>query len=1207
MKKLKFGQNNLKSWKSSSMKKKSQQLKTEDRLLKRILSDINSSSNPLKVLYLFKKNSSLAELSKYFNEVISSKKIFSSNLRIHKLVQTEEANIHIEDSFIHKPMDLLRELVWTALTLNSYNSYLKDFYLKRDALENSLLLNDFEISLSLLDEIDRKYGKSLWSIKNRLNILQRKEGLDAQKAYAKTLKDSSISTSSKILIYLFSIGAEENISYDYYERITNKFFERFNIRSLFEYYKYKINAEYIPDEDLYISHILIHERTSSLVDMYETFLNLLSHIVCMNFKPTNELDVFIRIVRKMYKNVPDPRFVNILRMLDVYVPLTELEKNETILNIFDNFEQANYLEVIQESERILSKNPNYTSLYQPYLESIYILNEQISLDSNTLLYEILVKYQDMLTTNDNTQNAINDLFKLLVTYSNLSISNQILSILLNYLIDEKSYKSKVGYISTSIFNLFKHNIYSENIKEKYIQEYTTVYSSAPSLQLLINFNAKEESFLSFLENKHISERSKTTLLSLYYFTKKEYEHTAKIALNNVYTSDVILKNTVQTMFILSLLRQNKHIEAMKEVINTYFINKNTMAILPVIDIVDVIIENIEKTFKWPSEIDAPILFYLCTISRNHDTESRTEYLYEYYLVSHDYKRPTDLISDYINNQNGFDEKTIFYLDKICIPEIMKTSLYIDDYIDAEKERIKVCHHLISIDNKNEKRYLQEIKDREQNLFIKNESSRIEKNKIYVDIEGIKKSYSKELKNDYDRLMSLIETNSYQRDSEVEKIIDVLKNIPSEEKNVTYEEAINSLYISNISSNEIDDLFQKIIELSRDIFVKNEHYGLDVYLSTKIRHGTISNHLRKPLEKENIITLKNSKLNEYEENAYWSKLFYNLESSEITLIQSKLKNFSKRHDDIIKNLTNNLLQVTTSDHINTNMDGKIIENENKEALFKYNFTNIELKSIFYSFLDKDLDYDVFISNILQVLWDKTDVNLKNIRNVLDTIIYPQILKNFNDLQNDLQVIDKDISPLKNAIAQSRTEMNQSFKNLIAWFARMEDSEINDYEIKSAIDIVKNIFRKQENNLKINIDNMPYLKGKTLDSMVDIFFIIFDNAFKYSRLNDKTPITINIEYVDSMMNIYVTNEIQSSSSIDELNGSIDIIRLNYGTTEATLKTNKEGRSGFNKIWKILTKDLQIPEHLLNFGYVQNSNNPDIIEFYVDLKINVKGLVV
>ncbi|MDX4036426.1 hypothetical protein [Aliarcobacter skirrowii] len=173
--------------------------------------------------------------------------------------------------------------------------------------------------------------------------------------------------------------------------------------------------------------------------------------------------------------------------------------------------------------------------------------------------------------------------------------------------------------------------------------------------------------------------------------------------------------------------------------------------------------------------------------------------------------------------------------------------------------------------------------------------------------------------------------------------------------------------------------------------------------------------------------------------------------------------------------------------------------------------------------------------------------------------------------------------------------------------MEDSEINDYEIKSAIDIVKNIFKKENNYIDINIINMPYLKGKTLDCMVDIFFILFDNAFKYSSLNNFTPISINIDFINSFMHIDVKNDIQSNRSIDDLNDEIKIIKLNYGTTKATLKANIEGRSGFNKIWKILTKDLQVSAHSLDFGYIEKSGEKNIKQFYVMLKINMKDLIV
>lgn len=537
---------------------------------------------------------------------------------------------------------------------------------------------------------------------------------------------------------------------------------------------------------------------------------------------------------------------------------------------------------------------------------------------------------------------------------------------------------------------------------------------------------------------------------------------------------------------------------------------------------------------------------------------------------------------------------------------MKNSIYIMDPIDTEKERIKICHSLKDINPIKKQEYMLEIKERERKLFVRKEKTRIEQNKIYVDIDGVKKILEKELKDDYDRLNHLIEEMKYQKNADIVALLETVKAI-SVEQNIGYNKALNSVYLGGVPQDEIDNLFKKIIEISRDIFVKNEHYGLDVYLSTKIRHGTLSNHLRKPLEKENLITVRDMRKNAYLENQYWQQELYLLaDQNELSAIQNALKLFSETHDDLIKYITSKLLQVDTTPIFRTDIEGNIITNENEEALFKYKFSNLELKKMLYNFLDDRLLFEPFIAYLIQILWDKTDTNLKEIRNILEQKIKQKILNNFDQLQDNLANIHSDINKLKNSIAKARTEINQSLVILIAWFGRMENLEKRDFEIRDTIDIVQNIFDKQQVYLECDIDTMPFFKGNLLDGFIDIFFILFDNAFKHSGLNDETKIKIQITNSDNKISIKISNNvIAESKSLQELNHDIQILQKDYGSQQSKTHLHKEGNTGFFKIWKILTKDLSITNHEMIFQYVQNETKE--INFVVNLDIDSKGLFV
>mgnify|MGYP006875497529 FL=1 len=61
--------------------------------------------------------------------------------------------------------------------------------------------------------------------------------------------------------------------------------------------------------------------------------------------------------------------------------------------------------------------------------------------------------------------------------------------------------------------------------------------------------------------------------------------------------------------------------------------------------------------------------------------------------------------------------------------------------------------------------------------------------------------------------------------------------------------------------------------------------------------------------------------------------------------------------------------------------------------------------------------------------------------------------------------------------------------------------------------------------------------------------------------------------------------------------------YGKKQSNQQIYKEGGTGFYKIEKILSKDLQILNHELDFNYVQNNGS---IQFNIKLNINGESLL-
>jgi hypothetical protein len=101
------------------------------------------------------------------------------------------------------------------------------------------------------------------------------------------------------------------------------------------------------------------------------------------------------------------------------------------------------------------------------------------------------------------------------------------------------------------------------------------------------------------------------------------------------------------------------------------------------------------------------------------------------------------------------------------------------------------------------------------------------------------------------------------------------------------------------------------------FSSNSHHGLDVYLSTRIRHGTLTGHLRRPFEEQSLICQRDAVSGQYRDHPFWSERLREQEPNEISGLQNLLKEFSAEIDgDIIRLNTENLrVRLAAADMLN----------------------------------------------------------------------------------------------------------------------------------------------------------------------------------------------------------------------------------------------------------------------------------------------------
>lgn len=1143
--------------------------------------------------------------SRYFNDIFNFNKMKDSS--VNKLIKYDLEDL-IDDytPIAYLENDIWKELSFITLVLNKYSKLIVNYIKLKEEYENSYLLSDFQNCIKIQNEINKECGISIWGVKNTINLLQETEGLEAQKEYCDELRGLNISTSLKVLIYLSSIGIETNTSYDYYTKRLDSFFKNSYDEKWYYYYMSLLKRDFtIKIEN--IPYILNKAINSSIIDLYEMYMKCLPFISVTEIKDQKNKESFIKILRKFYNNTQSHELVNYLRCFGVHIKLTSLEKNIENIEFYD-YSLLNRFDIkCKKCEEILLKSPNYAFIYKDYIESIIKTGNNILFDKKTLIYNILINMKNIMEENEEFDTSIKNLLNIIISYPTLSILDYIISFiysnLKDYLIPLKKASGQLNLFPNALKGL-----YWESESEKFfIKDLLELKNDSLYLNIinLIKYGNYND-LSSYIEEKIKIPEIRNIIMIMYYDFLEDYSKVLDLCNILKNSNDLMTLNFTNHKYLDSLIDYdlNKAIE----VFSDYYTNKiYSDLLLPITKMCELVEKDIYENDKWPKSIDSVILFHAYFKERNQEKKGILEYLYEFYLVSNGYKTPMELISDYKKNNKLFDIKIIYFLKEICIPDILKKSIYIPNADLRERERINICHELIYIDNENKKNYLTEIKYREQEIFLKNEMNIIGKNKIHVNIEGIKEILLETLKDDFKRFKALYGSSNFDIEnmSYYDSLKILYKNISVYNSETDQLESITK----NIPSNEVYELLKNLVEIISFTFINDKHYGLNVYLSSRIRHGTLKNHLRRPVEEEHLVSLKSKVTGKYSINKYWEENI-SIEDEKIQeKIQESLETFSIKYDNLIDFISKNLLQI----NLKTNEKLIIENNSNKDvsdALFIYAFSENEMKNIMKSLEtrgENELSLDIFIDGIIKIMWEKTDYNLSNIRLVLENEIKNNFIKYFNELIEDVDTITIEsvkIKELKNSILRGKSEFVKTINNLTSWFNRVKSHDRNDYNITNAIELVSKSIPKINGKIKVSCVKNFMLKGETLESFVDIFYTLIDNCIKHNEMISIPDINISILIEASNIMINIENKVNTNESIDELNNKLNSIRELYGDSKSYKKISSEGETGFHKVWKFIKIDLLIDDHTTTFGYKKMEKD---IVFFVDINMNAKDIIV
>lgn len=1048
----------------------------------------------------------------------------------------------------------LKELVWAISRCNQYGKELKRYVQLRQGFEKAILSNDRDDSWAHLAKIEEEFGYSTWLIQSKLSIAQHWDGFEGtrkiENEYTSIIESNALLTTilwfskKRIEAATLKLNLEEELE-EYISGLDDKLKTYLQCKILGQT---DMLSEAMPE-------MLLMEGHSSLIDLYEALVSGL-HTAVLTDGLTGRIPKEIsKPVSVLFSKTDDPNLVGILRGLGIvpnsYTLICPIRANAVELYLQDKHDE--FLEAVDTP---LKNNPFDVYLFTLKVKSLIALNIPHE-EEKGILSHVAKHLRDVLLLNDEAYISGHTLLSLTGRFYCQSWMNYFRSLVMHTLKEEDveypSYWMRdmlmrdhplSPYLAlNSIGEAKTQALSSNNLKKQYPATLTL-------LNVLINGTTDDIINLPKIRvKKNLARhylRTKQPILAqeIYYWLYR-----------NVSSANV--SRFGGGMAVCYLLQKNIPKAAMA-VVESMLANPRIPSVVPIKEVAD----TLPSADEWPNCVSYPLLlgFFLEFFDGSKLSELR--YAFEKFQLENDVENPDDLLKLFDGSQKGL---LVAYLQKIWHPEIMRKTLIYDGTRAIEEARIKVCQKLSEIDSANEKIYMEEIKDRVKQLAIAKGMTMVQQSKVYVDVDAIRKALRSKLGNSY----AMYKAATYAPQNQVEQMKEDFPQVYFEADSEAASIArliADIAMISRESTSEADVQFDALYSEVTNEFLRGGH-GLNAYLSTRVRHGTLSNTLRKPVEDEKLVTSKEKDRETYTPNSHWMEAFSECSSPEhLNILRDSLNGFSRDFDAILDILRDKLLQIRI---VNETVTG----DKSNFGLFIYNSSRLERKLA--QLEDQEIEsIDKFIDKCVDRLWEKTDQNLELAQRVFSTKVKDFFHDVFDTLNQRIEPLAGNAAygELVNAIMRARTNTRIRLDVVTSWFKRSEVYDRQDYSVDFPFHIAVNMIRNtisiasnwEGATLSTNPDSKA-MPGRTLDAMVYVFYGLIENAIKHSKVDiNDLKVHAELNYFDGRYSMAFNNNVDSEKISEEDLKKVTQIRESIKLKESSRRAQGEGESGLHKIW-------------------------------------------
>lgn len=517
--------------------------------------------------------------------------------------------------------------------------------------------------------------------------------------------------------------------------------------------------------------------------------------------------------------------------------------------------------------------------------------------------------------------------------------------------------------------------------------------------------------------------------------------------------------------------------------------------------------------------------------------------------------------------NLFDEaenyerkELIYFLRWVCVQNVLDQSRVVKGSIAVKTERQAICAGLRSLDPDNSDLYEDEVFLITNQLALHEGRLLVDRTRIYVDSDALTRWAKKDLLEEYQRYRDLLKVEL----PSAQEFDEIMRKVLSPTAGSTG---------GFVPDDEADLLLADLLQKLTNEFLNNSSYGLDYYLSKRVRHQSFVGLIRGPLESTQLITTRESETGPYHQNETWVRSFGQATNGAQQKLFNAFLNFPAKFDDILTSARDKKFQIRSKEH--------------PEGLL-----HLQLSPQFIllarTVARSDLTVEDFVRTTVSLFWGALTPSLSIAQNYIAEDMSVRIAVAFEELRAAVKNIAEDdpsYLSFKLAVNKAAEEVQRSLDEAAKWFLRTDDDVkrklfSTDQIVKIALDAALKCQRGFDPKIDVNVSETELqLMATSLVFVHDVIFVALDNTKAHSGIRSpKILVHVKPNIDTETLTVEVESEFRAPNrSANER--KLDEIRTLIDSGGYTKKTKVEGGTGF---FKLAATVRQSEKGRLEFGF-------------------------